>query len=54
MIDKESLARRVDPSGGDTARMIRAEKTEIHQYDTRFFRRGVHLPRDLFPAAAVR
>jgi len=40
MIDKESLARRVDPSGGDTARMIRAEKTEIHQYDTRFFQRG--------------
>ncbi|HSW49760.1 MAG TPA: hypothetical protein VLH09_06265 [Bryobacteraceae bacterium] len=40
MIDKETLARRVDPSGGDTARMIRAETTQIHQYDTPFFRRG--------------
>ena len=40
MIDKDSLAKRVDPSNGDAARMIRAERTEIHQYETRFFRQG--------------
>ena len=40
MIDKDSLARRVDPSNGDTAQMIRAEETQLRQYETPFFRQG--------------
>jgi hypothetical protein len=40
MIDKESLAKRVESSSPEAARLIRAENTIIDRYETPFFDKG--------------